>query len=395
MSGDTATTILYVHSSDEMYGADLILLQLIAGLDRQRFRPIVVLPVDLAFDGRLSAALRALGVPVWHTSLAVMRRSYFHPLRFPGFVVRFVFSVAWLLNLIRREGVGIVHSNTLAVIPGAVAAWLSGTPHVWHVHEILTRPRFLWRLTAWLAAHLSDTNVAVSGPTRDHLVAGDGGNAAKTVVIHNGLDPARFDASKGAGAAIRQVWGVGADEVLVGMVGRFSHWKGQEYLLQVAQRVLAQRQQVRFAFVGGTVAGQEARYDDFVNEVARLGLTGRVIASGYRSDVPAVLDAYDVFVLPSTLPDPLPTVVLEAMAMGKPVVANAHGGSLEMVSQGESGLLVEPHNAGLMAAALLLLIDYPALREWMGANGRRRLETDFSRAQFAEQWALLYEGLRP
>lgn len=394
MTRDPRTTILYIHSSDEMYGADVILLQLIAGLDERRFRPIVVLPTDLAFDGRLSAALRQRGVLVLFTNLAVLRRSYFHPLRFPLYLWRFLCSLLWLYALISREQVTIVHSNTLAVIPGAVAARLRGIPHVWHVHEIITRPRFLWRLTAWLASHLSTVNVAVSEPTRAHLVAGNAGNDSKTQVIHNGIDTQRFDAGIGLGMQLRQEWHTGPDEVLVGMIGRFSHWKGQDYLLQVAQRVLAQRSTVRFAFVGGTVAGQTAMFDDFLKQVDHLGLHDRVIVSGYRSDAPAVLDAYDIFVLPSTLPDPLPTVVLEAMAMGKPVVANAHGGSLEMVEQGVTGFLVEPGLVDAMAAALLLLIDNPQARHVMGAAGRKRLENNFSLVRFIEQWTMLYEGLR-
>lgn len=395
MANTSPSTLLYVHSSDEMYGADVILLQLIDGLDPARFRPLVVLPTDLPFDGKLSAALRARGVPVLFTNFAVLRRRYFHPLRLPLYLWRFVYSVVWLLALIRRQNVTLVHSNTLAVIPGAVAARLAGIPHIWHIHEIITRPHLLWRLTAWLAAHLSTLNVAVSGPTLSHLAAGDRGNEPKTRVIHNGLDLRRFDAGKGAGALLRQEWNVGPQEILVGMIGRFSHWKGQEYLLEAAQRVLAQHTaadvEVRFAFVGGTVAGQTAIFDNFVQSVAHLGLQDSVIVSGYRSDVPAVLDAFDVFVLPSTLPDPLPTVVLEAMAMGKPVVANAHGGSVEMVEQGVTGLLVEPGNVEQMAAALLLLIDQSAARKMMGENGRRRMETHFSHAHFVEQWTDIYE----
>lgn len=377
-----------------MYGADVVLLQLIGGLDSRQFRPVVVLPTDLAFDGRLSAALRDRGVQVLFTNLAVLRRSYFHPLRFPRYLWRFFCSVLWLLFLIRRERVAIVHSNTLAVIPGAVAARLNGTPHVWHIHEIITRPRVLWRLTAWLAGHLSSMNVAVSAPTRTHLVAGYGGNASKTIVIHNGIDTQRFDASRGTGEQLRGEWDIAPDQVLVGMIGRFSHWKGQDYLLRVAQQVLAQRSHVRFAFVGGTVSGQTSVFDNFVNSVSRLGLQDRVVISGYRSDVPTVLDAYDVFVLPSILPDPLPTVVLEAMSMGKPVVANAHGGSIEMVVHGTTGLLVDPDNVEEMSAALLLLIDYPAVRQWMGARGREHLESSFSLDKFIERWSLLYEGLK-
>ena len=391
-------TVLYVHSSNEMYGADITLLQLVERLDPQRWRPIVVLPTDMAFDGKLEAALTERGITALPTNLAVLRRAYFHPLRFPLYLWRFVCSVVWLLALMRRERVAVVHSNTLAVIPGAIAARLLGIPHAWHIHEIITRPKFLWRLTAFLAATLSTVNVVVSEPTRAHLVAGNGGNAAKTRIIDIGLDMRRFDEGRGQGAQLRREWHVGPDEVLVGMIGRFSHWKGQDHLLEVARRVLAQATppsspSIRFAFVGGTVSGQEAVLDNFVQAVAAAGLQDRVTISGYRTDIAAVLEAFDIFVLPSTLPDPMPSVVLEAMAMARPVVANAHGGSTVMVAHGETGLLVDPGSPEMMAAALRLLIDQPAVRRWMGDNGRRRFASRFSLDRSVREWTALYDEL--
>jgi glycosyltransferase involved in cell wall biosynthesis len=393
MNDLSCATVLYIHSSDEMYGSDVILLHLIEHLDLQHFRPIVVLPTDLPFDGKLSAALRARGVKVIPTNLAVLRRSYFHPFRLPLYLWRFFYSLVWLYVLIHCERVSLVHSNTLTVIPGVMAALLARKPHVWHVHEIITRPRFLWRLTAWLAGHLSTVNVAVSSPTRSHLIAGDVTNEPKTIVIHNGLDTQRFDANRGSGAQLRREWNIQTGEILVGMIGRFSHWKGQDYLLRIAAQVLEHRHAVRFAFVGGTVSGQTAVFDSFVQTVVGLGIQDRIIISGYRSDVPTVLEAYDIFVLPSILPDPLPTVVLEAMAMGKAVVANAHGGSIEMVAHGVTGFLVGPGNEEEMIAALLLLIDHPEVRQAMGNRGRLRMECNFSLDLFVEQWTMLYQGL--
>lgn len=387
------TTILLAHSSDEMYGADVILLELVKGLDPQEFRPIVVLPTDLPFDGALSRALREQGVTVYQTDLAVLRRKYFKPLTFVSYLRRFVVSVVWLRRLIRSEQVDIVHSNTLAVIPGAVAAWLTQTRHVWHVLEIIVKPRFLWRLTAGLAARLADVIVTASGPTYDHLCKGNSGVSAKAMVFHYGIDVAKFDAGCGGGQALRRAWGIAPDEPLVGMVGRVSHWKGQQYFLQVAAHVHARHPNARFALVGGTSPGQENLMDELLQEVRRLGLTDHVIIQGFRSDIPAVLEAFDLFVSPSILPDPFPTVVLEAMAGALPVVANAQGGCLEMIDEGVTGFLVEPGNEEAMAAAIGRLIAEPELRGQMGKQARCRLEKMFSLAQFKQNWLRLYRTL--
>lgn len=393
MTAAPARTILYVHSSDEMYGADLILLQLVTGLPPGDFRPIVVVPTDVAYTGLLTTALRDHGITVLHHPTAVLRRSYFTPLGALRYLWRFGRSVRFLLGVIRRERVALVHSNTVAVLPGAVAARLARVPHVWHVHEIITSPRPLWRGTAWLLPRLSRRAVAVSGPTRDHLIAGHARNRDHAVVIHNGIDTARFDGIETAAQQVRADWGVAPDQPLVGMVGRVSHWKGQSHFLQAAEHVARRYPAARFALVGGVFPGQEHLLDQLRREIHDRGLDGRVILSDFRRDIPAVLGAFDIFVLPSTAPDPLPTVVLEAMAAGRPVVANAHGGSTEMVADGTTGILVDPADPAALARAVGDLLDDPARRQAMGAAGRRRLDEQFSRRRFLERWQALYDDI--
>lgn len=388
-------TILYVHASDEMYGADRILLQIVERLDRQRFRPIVVLPNDIPYPGLLSEALSERQIEFVHLELAVLRRQYLTPLGALAFLWRLLVSTFALIRLIRQESVDLVHSNTTAVIPGAFAARLTKTPHLWHVHEIIMNPRFLWRLTSWLLPRLSNQVVAVSGATRDHLCAGDRRNEQKAIVIHNSIDISRFAGSEGLGRHVRREWGIAPEQPLVGMLGRISHWKGQDYFLQVASLVARDHPEARFAIVGGIFPGQEERIEELKDQALRLGLSSSVIFSDFRSDVPAALDAYDVFVLPSTLPDPFPTVILEAMAAGKPVVANAHGGSVEMVDHQVTGFLVDPGQPDTMALAIKHLIQNVEQRRDMGQRGRGRLESLFSMESFIEKWVTLYERFIP
>lgn len=383
-------TILYVHSSDEMYGADLILLQIVTRLDPSRFRSIVILPTDLPYDGKLSQALQAQGIKTIHFKLAVLRRSYFSPFGLLIYGWRFICSVLRLLFLISRESVDIVHSNTLSVIPGAVAAKLMRKPHIWHVHEIIMKPKLLWRVTAWLAGILADQVVAVSTPTYEHLCRGSRRNLGKARVIYNGVDTKRFTLGQGTGFAIRQEWQAGAAHTVVGMVGRISHWKGQEYFLEIAHRLAPTHPQAKFVMVGGIVPGQGELRDHLITEIRRRNLEQQVILNDFRTDIPAVLDAYDIFVLPSILPDPFPTTLLEAMAMAKPIVANAHGGSVEMVEHGVTGFLVQPNELTAMAEAITLLLNAPQQRKYMGEQGKRRLERKFSLDSFIQQWTDLY-----
>ena len=386
-------TLLFVHASDEMYGSDFILLQLIKSLDRNRFRVLVVMPKDIQHPGLLSEALGRLGIEFCHLDLAVLRRKYFKPMRLPGFAWRLFTSTLALARLMRRESVDLVHTNTTAVMPSALAAWFAGRRHVWHVHEIITRPSWLRRFVGWLAPRVSDVVIAVSGPTKDNLCEVDGLNQTRCRVIHNGLDPEPFIRARGMGRSIREEWGIGTQEVLVGMVGRISHWKGQDYFLEAARWVAKSHPNARFALVGGTVSGEEHMLEKLQAKVRELRLSDRVVFSDFRRDIPSVLDAFDIFVLPSTLPDPLPTVVLEAMAAGKSVVANAHGGSVEMVDDQTTGFLVPLGEPLQMAAAIVRLFEDAHLRAAMGSAGRLRVLSHFSIEAFTSNWGRLYDEL--
>lgn len=386
-------TILYVHSSDEMYGADRILLQLVENLDRSEFRPIVIIPTDVPYDGLLTNALRKQAIDVRHWKTAILRRKYFTLRGMLLYIVRFVLTTVYLIRLIHRERVAIVHSNTVSIMPGAVAAWLTRTPHVWHVHEIIVKPRSLWKITSWLVPRLSQRVVAVSTATRDHLCAGEPLNRQKAIVIHNGIETERFEASVGSGKGVRFEWTIPDDVVLVGMIARVSFWKGQSYFLNTARLVCNRFPDTRFAMVGGVAPGQEDLLEEVKQQIVKLELQDRVIVSDFRSDIPAVLDAFDIFVLPSIQPDPFPTVVLEAMAAGKPVVANAHGGSVEMVIDGETGYLVAPQAPEMLADAICDLIMAPEKRRQMGIFGRKRLHHEFSLQAFMEKWQSVYRSL--
>lgn len=385
-------TILFVHPSDELYGADRVILYLVERLDPTEWRPIFILPNDLPYEGQLSAILKGKGIPTLHMSLAVLRRKYFTPFGLLGMGWRLLASSFALRSLIRRESVDIVHSTTTSVLSGAFAAKLASKPHIWHVHEILVNPRFLWRLLSWMIPRLSERVVTVSGPTRSHLCKGDSLNERKAMVLHNGIEFAPFRAPE-AGSRLRSEWRRNSSESLVGMIGRISTWKGQDHFLRAAKILSASHPHARFVIVGGIIPGQENLLDRLKEMIRDLGLESRVILSDFRKDIPDVLGAFDVFVLPSTLPDPFPTVILEAMAAGKPVVANAHGGSTEMVVDGVTGYLVKPDSPEEMAQKIGYLLDNPQAALKFGKAGQDRQATEFSIEAYIRKWSGVYSAL--
>lgn len=380
---------LFVHSANELYGADTVLLSLLESHPAE-WEPHVVLPCDVPYEGLLAKRLSALDISWEEMKLAVLRRRYLTPRRVPLYAAYFASSTIRLLRLIRRKGVQVVHSNTSAVVPGAVAARLAGVPHIWHVHEMVVRPHWLRRILAALVPALSDIVIAVSGAVRDHILSTNPA-ASNIRVIHNGIDVQTFQKADSRDR-VRDEFGFTPDNVVAVTMGRLSQGKGQFFLLDAAARIADEVPSLRFLLVGSPFVGQEHLVEELHSRIEVLGLRRCVEISGYRSDVPDILAASDICVLPSTLPDSFPTVVLEAMAAGKPVVATNWGGSREMVVDGETGYLVPVDDASVMADRLRLLAESPDLRRQMGEAGQRRAEELFTRERMVREfWTLMEE----
>ena len=384
--------ILFVHNNNDLYGAEVALLAMLERLDRARFMPLVVLPSDTRHINRLSVELDKIGVECKFLELGILRRRYLTGLRVFGHMFRLLTGVVSLTILILRRRIAIVHSNTLAVADGALAAFVTRRPHVWHVHELLVEPPWLRRAMHFLVPRLSTRVVANSEAVRRHIVIDAPSCAKRAQVILNGIDPALFEKASQA-SKVREEWGVRPDEMLVGMVGKVTRWKGQLVFARAAKRVLERHANAKFAAVGGVFDNERHFMDRFKAEVERLGIGSRFIINDFRRDVPDVLRAFDIFVLPSTWPEPFGLVVVEAMAAGKPVIATAQGGPLEIVVPGETGCLVPAGDESALAESVGRLLDAPELIAKFGEAGKRRVVELFSVSRYVLEFEKLYETL--
>lgn len=384
--------LLFVHSSNELYGSDLVLLELVRRLDRRRYAPFVVMPQDLPYEGRLAAALAAAGVPHATVNMAVLRRRYMTLRGSLGLLARLLVGTRALWRLMRDQGTALVHSNTSAVWCGALASGLGRVPHVWHVHEIVQRPPFVRRLLARLIAWRADRVVVISEAVGSHLLRDVPHLRERMVTIPDAVDSERFHPHND-GRAVRAEWRLGEEEVLFGIVGRVHYWKGQDDFLDAAPLVLREVPQARFAIVGDVVPGEEQRRRALQAQAAALGIADRVIWAGYREDMPQVMAALDVLVLPSTSPEPFGMVLLEAMATARPVIATAHGGPLEIVTPEETGLLVPPRQPAELARAMVRLARDPALRRRLGEAGRARVTSQYTFQRHVAAFESLYDEI--
>lgn len=328
--------------------------------------PDVDLSAVVLNEGRLASELRQMGVRV-----AVIDESRNSALGILIFLIRFL----------RENQVEIVDTHRYKEsVLGTIAAKLVGVPHVIRtvhgLNELMRGWKWakLWvyealeKVILWFCA---DRIIAVSSRTAETL-KGSGYKPTAVVCIPAGVDLRNVKAIRPADEVRREL-GIGPRMTLIGTAGRLSPVKGHGYLLRAAKQIVQKVSDVKFLFVGDGPLREE-----LLASARDLGVNGECVFVGSRADVYDLVAAMDIFVLPS-LDEGMPMALLEAMALGRPVVATAVGGIPEVVRHRATGLLVTPGDEqGLADACQELALN----REWaqaLGAHARRVVEQECSR----------------
>lgn len=335
-------------------------------------------------DPRHALELEALGVPVVPIGFT----------RLPDPVAD-LRAFRRLVGLLRNGAFDIVHTHmSKAVMLGAPAARLARVPVVINTaHNLgfLALRQPLLRGLFWLYDRalftVCDRVVTVSDEVRDRTVRAWIAPAAKVVAIANGIDPARFRVAAAKRAALRAELAQDDGPLLL-TVARLVWFKGLDTLIDALPPLVARHPALRLVIVGeGTLRAA------LTDQAERLGLGEHVRFTGERADVPALLAAADLFVLPS-VSEGMPISILEAMAAGRAVVATRVGGVPELIEEGQTGLVVPARDAGALAEALDRLIADPALRARMGGAGAARLASEFSAEAMVARTRALYRTCR-
>jgi glycosyltransferase involved in cell wall biosynthesis len=378
--------ILFLQSSSEQYGSGKIILQVLKLYRSEGLTPVVV----LTGPGPLVEELKAIGFIVRIQNLGILRRKYVNP---AGLLNRFsknLKAYRFLDQLHSEFKFELVYSNTLAVILGAYWAKKNRLPHIWHIHEILPGPALLVKLLSKMIDSSTPRPIAVSEAVVNHWKAKL--KLAKPEVIHNGIP---YDEFLKTYPAAKSQLGLPVDKLIITMIGRINPGKGQLFFLEMASRISRTFPQCHFVLVGDPFPGYECIQEEIRFAIIEKGLSEKVIDLGFRTDVPKILAASDIFVLPSILPDSFPTVILEAMASGKPIVATRSGGASEMILEGETGFLIPIGDVEKGIEKFSKLIENEAMRLEMGKAGRSRVLKDYSFKAFEEKIRIhLWQNLR-
>jgi glycosyltransferase involved in cell wall biosynthesis len=299
---------------------------------------------------------------------------------------------ARLARQIARGRVDIVHAynfygNVFAIPPARLVA-----PVV--IASIRDRSPYLTSMQKRVqryACQFADRILVNADAVKDWLITEEGYDPSNIVVIRNGVDTTRF-AGPPAGDRIRSELGIAMDARLVVVVSRLARLKGIEQFLQAAAALTPRYPDVRFLIVGETSPPDPAYLVQLERLAHALGVADVATFTGLRSDVPAVLGAADVAVMPS-LNEALSNVLLESMAAGAPVVATRVGGTPEALVDGDTGLLVPPGEAGALAAGVSRLLDDRELARRLGCAARRLIAERFSVERMVRATEDLYAEL--
>jgi glycosyltransferase involved in cell wall biosynthesis len=306
-------------------------------------------------------------------------------------------NAARLVELIRKEHVSLVHARSRAPAFSALwAAQATKTPFVATYHGVYKAKSGLKR---WYNAIMTrgDLVIANSDYTRDHVLAEHGVDPAKVVSIPRGVDLDRFNPSwvtPERVEALKIAWGVSADDRRVRflLAGRLTRIKGHLTIIEAARQMKAAgRADFRIVFAGDD-QGRTGYREELIAAIAAAGLQDEVRLVGHCDDMPAAYLLANVAILPTTVPESFGRAAVEPQAMGRPVIASAHGGAVETVVDGVTGWLVPPDDAFAWAAAMTRAVETGSgQRVEMGHAGQNRVRKLYRVDAMCEATLAAYE----
>jgi len=394
--------ILYVENGIGYGGAIICLRHLVRNLNRDRYEPMVITGLgdekyqDIAAEARwkhipdrrldVSAMRRKLQASQWPDALPVLRWLLNQGLARLDDLANFLPSFLLTLWAALRFRPALIHANNepLCNRAAVLAGKLLRVPVVSHVrgdqqgsammHSFYRLPDYFIAVSRWV----SDSIGRIGVP------------AGRRTYIYDGIELDKLNL-QADGGAFRRAHGLPQDAFVVGLVGLLIPWKGQRLFLEAAQRLTTALPDAVFAVVGGTP--EEFRYfeDELRGCVQAAGLTDRVVFTGHVRDMAAVYKGLDVVLSASTSPEPLGTMIIEAMTMARPIVAPDHGGAVEMIEDGRTGVLFKAGDAADLATKIERLYRQRELGTELGRAARAQALRVFEVREHARQVEAVYD----
>ena len=357
--------ILSVNNSADIYGSSRCLLRTMELFARDGHEVHVVVPCT----GPLVGLLEDKGIKVHiHKNLAIIERTQFASLAGKlSLMWKYPLSTLWLIRLILRLKVDLVHTNTGVLPSPALAAKLTGRRHMWHIREFLSEFPSVWKIYQYYMCLLSTKVITISRTVQNQFAAG---LQDRCSIVYDGLGEDAMTVDQAEVARFRS--SIGDSYLLIGVIGRIK-WvrKGQEVLVKAAGLLRDKFPSARYVIVGSVAPGNQDHLVRLRELIHELGLDDRVVFTGDVEDPRPLYAAFDITVVPSVQPEPFGCVVMESMAAGTPVIGSRIGGIPEQIIDEKTGLLFAPGDEVDLAHALERVMSDERLRLDMGLKSRQ------------------------
>ena len=362
--------ILHIYQNSKIGGVQQQILNLLKAYNREVFNPIFCC---LGPKEEIGKEIEGIGI-----DCIPLNRS-----RYNRFSLGIVLD---LHRLMKKKQIHIVRTHRYrSNFYGRLAAFLTGVPViVASVHDNYRKDkRPARKMINRILSKITDKIVAVSEDVKKDIIRYDKTEVSKVMVITNGIDIEKFN-PKGNFADIRKEFSIKEGAIVVGFVGRIVPAKGLQYLIDSIPYVKEEFKNIKLLIIGeGSIVAK-------LHEQAKeKKVYDNIIFTGRRRDIPDILSCIDIFVMPS-IAEGLPNALLEAMAMGKPIVATEVGGIPEVIKNGVNGLLVPPRDPIALATAMKGLIGNDRLAAQMGYAARDLVLDKFSMRAITQKWQTLY-----
>lgn len=367
-------TILQLISSSGFYGAERVVLELSIELNKNGYQSILGCIVNNAEDRPLlTEKAEAVGLKARC---------------FPSKGKKIGIAILRLKEALKRDRINLIHAHGFkATILGLIAGKQIGVPIIVTGH-LWTRENRRLKCYAWLEARfmkLADRVIAVSESVKLDMIE-MGLRQSRIIVVHNGISLNEYSPTT-SGHELRHRLGLDSHTKLIGTLARIVHSKGIKYLIDAGFKVIKNDPKIEMLIAGD---GQMAK--EMIDYVRSVGLASKIHFVGFQPESFELLKILDVFVLPS-LAEGLPMTILEAMAVGTPVIATSVGGTPEIILHLENGVLVKPRDSLGLGTAIEMILNNTKLTKKIVTNAKVTVEKYFSTPTMANKYISIYKNV--
>ena len=361
-----------MHGARNIGGGEYSIYFLIKNLRRDIFEPLVLYSNENEIIKKLREdQINLINIPLSEKITSIYRDEIKkNPLSLLIYAWHLIDGIVEVVKILKKYKIEILHPHdNLSKIIGGLAAKIAGVKAVTHNRDILKKS-FIERILKFYQLIFMDKIIAVSESSRNLFKIGKK-IPDKVQIIYSAVDLAQFDFRKKG--FDRKELGIHENNIVLGIIGVFDKCKGHIYLFQAIEMLISEGLKNIICLVIG--AGRER--DELKSFIRNKNLQDYIKFLGYRTDIPELLKAMDVVVMPS-IQESFGRVAIEAMAMKVPVIASATGGLPEIIEDGKTGMLIPPADIGSLSKSIKYLIENPEIRKKMGEAGRKRVKERFT-----------------